>query len=46
MTDFVLSLLNLCLVPFKAWDNIIIFAPLAFLTCMGALALFKRMMRL
>lgn len=32
MSDFCIALLDLCLVPFKNADNILIFAPTAFLT--------------
>lgn len=45
MSDFVLKLLNMCLVPFQEWENLLIFVPLVFLVCIGALNLFKRMMK-
>lgn len=32
MADFCIALLDLCLVPFQHTDNILVFAPTAFLT--------------
>ena len=32
MTDFVLSLLDVCLIPFTHIDNLLLFVPCVFLT--------------
>lgn len=44
MTDFVLQLLDLILIPFKS-NNVIFVVPTAFCCVVGSFVLVKRMMR-
>ncbi len=45
MTDFVLQLLNIILIPFKT-SNVIFLVPAGFCCVVGAFTLVKRMMHL
>lgn len=45
MSDFVLALLDLCLIPFKATDNLIVFVPIVCLVVAMLFALVSRLIR-
>lgn len=44
MTEFVVALLDLCLVPFVATSNLIVFVPTACLTILFLFSLVRRLM--
>lgn len=43
MSDFLISLLDLCLIPFRMTSNLVIFIPTACLTVMFLLCLVSRL---
>lgn len=45
MSDFVLALLDLCLLPFKATENLIVFVPIVSLVVSFLFALVSRLIR-
>lgn len=45
MSDFLLSLFEMCLIPFKNTDNLIFFIPTACLTITFLFAIISRLIR-
>lgn len=45
MADIAIDILNLCLMPFRMIDNPVIMVPLAFLTVLGLIGIFGRLLK-
>lgn len=45
MSDFVIALLDFCLIPFQASDNLIIFVPTVCFSVVACFALVSRLIR-
>ena len=45
MSDFLISLLNLCLIPFQETSNILVFVPTSCLTIVFLFVVVRRLIR-
>lgn len=46
MSDFLISLLDLCFIPFRSIDNLIVFIPVSCLVVVFLFVIFYRLFRL